>query len=88
MLDNAMLPSIDAELSFSTEFFLFLLFSVNKSNSMQYLADWNVSCGKINLIGTIREDSAPFLYPFLVEYSLIGVVVLYIMWKHVGLNPK
>ncbi|CAG0889206.1 unnamed protein product [Cyprideis torosa] len=61
---------------------------VNRTTSMSYLANWNVSCERRNLIGTIRQDSAPFLYPFLVEYSLIGAIVLYIMWKHVGLNPK
>ena len=61
---------------------------MNNTTTMEYLADYNISCGRNNLLGTIREDSAPFLYPVIVEYSLIGAVVLYIMWKHVGLSPK
>lgn len=32
----------------------------------------NSSCGRVNIMGTIVQDSAPYLYPFIVEYSLIG----------------
>jgi hypothetical protein len=32
--------------------------------------------------------AAPFLYPFLIEYSLIGAGVLYVIWANIGLNPK
>lgn len=46
------------------------------------------SCGRINIMGTIVEDSAPYLYPFIIEYSLIGAVVIYVMWKHIGRYPK
>lgn len=45
-------------------------------------------CGKINIMGTIVKDSSPYLYPFIVEYSLIGAVVLYVMWKHIGRYQK
>lgn len=34
--------------------------------------DTNLSCGRVNIMGTIVQDSAPYLYPFIVEYSLIG----------------
>lgn len=48
----------------------------------------NNSCGKNNIMGTIVQDSAPYLYPFIIEYSLIGAVVIYVMWKHIGRYPK
>lgn len=48
----------------------------------------NTSCGRVNIMGTIVQDSAPFLFPFIIEYSLIGAAVIYVMWKHIGRNPK
>lgn len=45
-------------------------------------------CGRVNIMGTIVQDSAPYLYPFIIEYSLIGAVVIYVMWKHIGRHPK
>lgn len=48
----------------------------------------NSSCGRINIMGTIVEDSTPYLYPFIIEYSLIGAAVIYVMWKHIGRNPR
>uniref|UniRef100_A0AAR5PTK5 Otopetrin n=1 Tax=Dendroctonus ponderosae TaxID=77166 RepID=A0AAR5PTK5_DENPD len=46
------------------------------------------SCGRINIMGTIVQDSAPYLFPFIIEYSLIGAAVIYCMWKHIGRNPR
>lgn len=48
----------------------------------------NVSCGRRIFLGDLIMDAAPFLYPFLIEYSLIGAAVLYVIWAQVGLNPK
>lgn len=48
----------------------------------------NTSCGRVNIMGTNVQDSAPYLYPFIIEYSLIGAVVIYVMWKHIGRHPK
>lgn len=39
-------------------------------------------------MGTIVEESGPYLYPFIIEFSLIGAAVIYVMWKHIGRNPK
>ncbi|XP_054086417.1 proton channel OtopLc isoform X6 [Zeugodacus cucurbitae] len=47
----------------------------------------STACGRVDIMGTIVYDSAPFLYPFIIEYSLIGAVVLYVMWKHIGRYP-
>ncbi|CAK1551670.1 unnamed protein product [Leptosia nina] len=44
-------------------------------------------CGRIPIMGTIVTDSAPYLYPFIIEYSLIGAAVIYVMWKHIGRYP-
>uniref|UniRef100_A0A6A7FUC1 Otopetrin-2-like isoform X9 n=1 Tax=Hirondellea gigas TaxID=1518452 RepID=A0A6A7FUC1_9CRUS len=48
----------------------------------------NRSCGRVEIMGSIVADSAPYLYPFIIEYSLIGACVLFIMWKHIGRSPK
>ncbi|XP_047485718.1 proton channel OtopLc-like isoform X3 [Penaeus chinensis] len=48
----------------------------------------NRTCGRVEIMGSIVSDSAPYLYPFIIEYSLIGASVLYIMWKHIGRNPR
>ena len=48
----------------------------------------NRSCGRVEIMGSIVADSAPYLYPFIVEYSLIAACVLFIMWKHIGRSPK
>ncbi|KAI4463737.1 proton channel otop [Holotrichia oblita] len=48
----------------------------------------SASCGRINIMGTIVQDSAPYLYPFIIEYSLIGAAVIYVMWKHIGRYPR
>jgi hypothetical protein len=61
-------------------------------NSKKEISLWeltgNVSCGRRIFLGNIIMDAAPFLYPFLIEYSLIGAAVLYVIWEHIGLNPK
>ncbi|KAJ8679318.1 hypothetical protein QAD02_015105 [Eretmocerus hayati] len=48
----------------------------------------NNTCGRINIMGNIVKDAAPYLYPFIIEYSLIGAAVIYVMWKHIGRHPR
>lgn len=48
----------------------------------------STSCERVNIMGTIVQDSTPYLYPFIIEYSLIGAAVIYVMWKHIGRYPK
>ncbi|XP_049780325.1 proton channel OtopLc [Schistocerca cancellata] len=45
-------------------------------------------CGRVNIMGTIVQDSAPYLFPFIIEYSLIGAAVIYVMWRHIGRHPR
>ncbi|XP_067134851.1 proton channel OtopLc-like [Centruroides vittatus] len=44
-------------------------------------------CQKQNIMGPVVNSSSAFLYPFIVEYSLIGAAVLYVMWENIGKNP-
>jgi hypothetical protein len=46
------------------------------------------SCERLNITATIVQYATPYLYPFIIEYSLIGAVVIYVMWKHIGRYPK
>lgn len=46
------------------------------------------SCERVNIMGSIVQDATPYLYPFIIEYSLIGAAVIYVMWKHIGRYPK
>ncbi|XP_034171221.1 proton channel otopetrin-like a isoform X8 [Osmia lignaria lignaria] len=46
------------------------------------------SCGRVNIMGTIVQDAEPYLFPFIIEYSLIGAAVIYVMWKHIGRHPR
>ncbi|CAD7090748.1 unnamed protein product [Hermetia illucens] len=46
-----------------------------------------VSCQRTNIMGTLVQDSSPFLFPCTIEYSLICAVILYEMWKKVKSIP-
>lgn len=63
-------------------------FSTNLTNVETNVSAVAASCGRINIMGTIVQDSAPYLFPFIIEYSLIGAAVIYVMWKHIGRNPR
>ncbi|XP_054167361.1 proton channel OtopLc-like [Oppia nitens] len=45
-------------------------------------------CQKENIMGTILSDASPYLYPFIVEYSLIGAAFLYVMWSTIGRGKR
>ena len=48
----------------------------------------NFTCGRINIMGTIVRDASPYLFPLMIEYSLIGAALLYIMWQNIGRCPR
>lgn len=90
-----------ATLSYFQELTIFLFtFTVNNSteifesyDSLSPAAlianiDNTTVCGRNPIMGTIVSDSAPYLYPFIIEYSLIGAAVIYVMWKHIGRYPR
>ncbi len=39
-----------------------------------------------NILGDALLHSSPYLYPFVIEFALIGASVSFIMWRHVGKN--
>ena len=39
-------------------------------------------------MGDIFKFSGPYLYPFVIEYSLIAAAVMFAMWKNIGNNPR
>ena len=41
-------------------------------------------CENDEIISNILESVSPYLYPFIVEYSLIGAAFLYVMWSNIG----
>ena len=48
----------------------------------------NFTCGRIDLMGNIVTKSAPYLYPFVIEFSLIVAAILFVMWLRIGKNPR
>ena len=43
------------------------------ANKLDHLAH----CERIEIIGEAIEDSSVYLYPFIIEYSIIGISVVY-----------
>lgn len=48
----------------------------------------NYTCGRTYIMGDIFKFSGPYLYPFVIEYSLITTAVLFAMWRNIGKNPR
>ncbi len=48
----------------------------------------NFTCGRNYIMGDIVQFAAPYLYPFVVEYSLIASAVIFAMWRSIGSNPR
>lgn len=42
------------------------------------------NCQKEDIMEGILKNVSPYLYPFIVEYSLIGAAFLYVMWSNIG----
>ncbi|CAG0916537.1 unnamed protein product [Notodromas monacha] len=40
-------------------------------------------CLRTNMMGELVQNASPFLFPCVIEYSLICAAVLYVMWKNV-----
>ncbi|XP_074597257.1 proton channel otopetrin-like a isoform X2 [Brevipalpus obovatus] len=45
-------------------------------------------CQREHIMGSILADTSPYLYPFIVEYSLIGAAFLYVMWSSIGRTSR
>lgn len=47
----------------------------------------NVTCernGWYPFMGTFVSDAAPYLFPVVIEYSLIAAAVAFIIWRNIG----
>lgn len=47
-------------------------------------AEFNSTCQRQDIMGSVVAASAPYLCPFLIQFSLIGASIFYIMWLCVG----
>ncbi|XP_076437548.1 proton channel OtopLc-like isoform X2 [Babylonia areolata] len=47
-----------------------------------------LTCKWDALMGRVLESSGSYLYPCIIEYSLICASVLYVMWSQVGHDPR
>ncbi|XP_053972741.1 proton channel OtopLc isoform X3 [Hylaeus volcanicus] len=103
MFSSFFLEQFDAPQMDSQEEVQQLLDASNRTNSSDFwnsphfggiaaaLTDEEIasnSCGRVNIMGTIVQDAEPYLFPFIIEYSLIGAAVIYVMWKHIGRHPR
>ncbi|XP_013138597.1 PREDICTED: uncharacterized protein LOC106103392 isoform X2 [Papilio polytes] len=79
-------PTTTSTTTNSTE--LFESFDILNPAALIANIDNTTVCGRNPIMGTIVTDSAPYLYPFIIEYSLIGAAVIYVMWKHIGRYPR
>ena len=48
----------------------------------------NFTCGRNFIMGDIVKYSGPYLFPFVIEYSLIAAAILFAMWRNIGKNPR
>lgn len=46
------------------------------------------ACEKIDILGDTIENCGVYLFPFIIEFSMIGAHIVYNMWKNVGNKPK
>ena len=65
-----------------------LVFAAKGNMTVEEMNEKNVTCERVSIMGSIRADAAPYLYPIVVEYSLIASVILFVMWLHIGRNPR
>ena len=47
-----------------------------------------VNCTRKEIIGETMEHASVYLFPFIIEYSIIGSAVMYSMWSNIGKNPE
>ena len=45
-------------------------------------------CDKVDILGDTIENSSVYLFPFIIEFSMIGAHIVFNMWKNVGKKPK
>ena len=46
-----------------------------------------MNCKKVDILGDTIKNSSVYLFPFIIEFSMIGAHIIYNMWKNVGNHP-
>jgi hypothetical protein len=46
----------------------------------------NTTCQRTMYMGPVVDDAAPYLFPVVIEYSLIAAAVVFVMWRNIGRN--
>lgn len=46
----------------------------------------NTTCERTMYMGPVVDDAAPYLFPVVIEYSLIAAAVVFVMWRNIGRN--
>lgn len=60
---------------------------VRRAMQNRYHTDHH-ECQRTNIMGSLVQNSSPFLFPCTIEYSLICAVILFDMWKKVSSISK
>jgi hypothetical protein len=56
----------------------------NTSNVTGTPLPLNSTCERTMYIGEVVSDAAPYLFPVVIEYSLIAAAVVFVMWRNIG----
>lgn len=60
--------------------------TLGKETLVELRTNFNTTspCAQDDIMSKILANVSPYLYPFIVEYSLIGAAFLYVMWSNIG----
>ena len=45
-------------------------------------------CDRVEILSETIENSSLYLFPFIIEFSMIGAHIVFNMWKNVGAKPR
>ena len=63
--------------------------TIDSSLSVEYTQRLdNSTSDELNIMDKLLRESSRFLFPFMIEYSLICAVFLYVMWKNIADNNE
>ena len=66
--------------------FIHSLYSICSGPHTSNVTD--ADCIEIDILGNTIEESSVYLFPFIIEFSMICAHILYNMWTNVGSKPK
>lgn len=60
--------------------------SFNSNSTTTTPLPLNTTCERTMYMGPVVDDAAPYLFPVVIEYSLIAAAVVFVMWRNIGRN--